>query len=218
MAKKKSQPQSALPFFLMAIFALLAGFPVWLVAVLALIGMLVLKLEKDKKALNKLPPLPAAETDLEKNTSTSNASSAAGSLAGSLSDLLSGPFGRELPTANAPAPAKYPSVPEPLTYEEPVDVPELPPWASANYDPYPSTPSPVTNPPSSRFQTSAALSPISTNGLKARGPHPIVKHLRSRNGARQAIIAMTVLGQPRAIQPYELDPIQQSDIAPGRPS
>ncbi|MCD8536767.1 MAG: hypothetical protein LRY56_04400, partial [Burkholderiaceae bacterium] len=60
--KKKSQPQSAVPFFIMAVFAFLAGFPIWLVLILALLGVLVLKLEKDKKALSNLPPLPAAES------------------------------------------------------------------------------------------------------------------------------------------------------------
>lgn len=214
--KKKSNPQSAIPFFMMAGFAFLAGFPIWLVLILALIGALVLKLERDKKALSNLPPLPPSESDGDQTD-------AAGS-----SDSLAGPFGRPIPAPFEPAPPKPTPVanaPAPQTYLEPIEAPEPPPWVSADYQPYPvSTPElPADQKPRATVTPKApkiapAGNAIYGSGSRAAGIHPLAKGLRSRQGARQAIIAMTVLGPPRALQPYEFDPIQQSDVAPARPS
>ncbi|MCD8505003.1 MAG: hypothetical protein LRY53_08405 [Burkholderiaceae bacterium] len=209
--KKKSQPQSAVPFFIMAVFAFLAGFPIWLVLILALLGVLVLKLEKDKKALSNLPPLPAAESADAQSSSTDS------------SDSLAGPFGRPIPAPAEPAPVF--KAPAPQTYREPIEAPEPPPWISPDYQPYP-----VSTPDTRAYQRPvAAITPKSSTQARASntidgnrsrvpGTHPLVKGLRTRQGARQAIIAMTVLGPPRALQPYEFDPIQQSDVAPARPS
>lgn len=214
--KKKSQPQSAIPFFMMAVFAFLAGFPIWLVLVLGLIGMLVLKLEKDKKALSNLPPLPPAESDGNQNTQSAR------NTARSEADLLAGPFGRPVPEATAPAPVPTPA-PAPPSYREPIDAPKPPPWIEADYQPYPVYEDPIAKKPATRTQPSVApvvtrASTTNNTGGKRGTTHPIARNLRSRSGARQAIIAMTVLGQPRSLQPYEFDPIQQSDVAPGRPS
>lgn len=218
--KKKSQPQSAIPFFLMAGFAFLAGFPLWLVLVLGLIGVLVLKLEKDKKALSNLPPLPPADSDLPQNSTQTS------------STLEAGPFGRQVPDSPLPPvmQQKMPTpspLPAPPTYREPIEAPELPPWIASDYQPYPASEAPVTTKPAPRAQPMAqtGVASLTTRSStvpgaspKAIARHPITRSLRSRTGARQAIIAMTVLGQPRALQPYEFDPIQQTDVAPGRPS
>lgn len=204
--KKKGQPQSAIPFFMMAGFAFLAGFPIWLVLVLALMGALVLKLEKDKKALSNLPPLPPAETDGASSSIEDSSTPAAG------------PFGKTpeqsapMPTAPLPQSSRVPPAP---TYEEPTEAPELPPWASPDYQPY-QAPAHVAPPKIAPVVPATKASQAATSS-RAR-VHPMARNLRSRQGARQAIIAMTVLGAPRALQPYEFDPIQQSDVAPGRPS
>ncbi|UOD50927.1 hypothetical protein [Orrella daihaiensis] len=212
--KKKSQPQSAIPFFMMAGFAFLAGFPIWLVLVLALIGMLVLKLEKDKKALSNLPPLPPAELDDAQNTSVPDSS-----------DSLAGPFGRPIPAPAMPSPESVIQAPTPQTYREPIEAPQPPPWVSPDYQPYPVQTTEVQ--PINRSvaavtpkisTTERSVNTIGGSTVKTAGIHPLAKSLRSRDGARQAIIAMTVLGAPRALQPYEFDPIEQSDVAPGRPS
>ena len=222
--KKKSQPQSAIPFFLMAGFAFLAGFPLWLVLVLGLIGVLVLKLEKDKKALSNLPPLPPADSDLPQNSTQTS------------STLEAGPFGRQVPDSplppvmqqKMPMPTPLPApLPAPPTYREPIEAPELPPWIASDYQPYPASETPVATMPAPRSQPMAQTSGASWTtrsstvpgaSRKAIARHPVTQSLRNRAGARQAIIAMTVLGQPRALQPYEFDPIQQTDVAPGRPS
>ena len=222
MAKKrKSQPQSAIPFFMMAGFAFLAGFPIWLVLVLALIGALVLKLERDKKALSNLPPLPPSEIDVASSGSTDSATPAAGPFG----QPINKPIERPTPTAPPPAPPRYNGVPPAPTYEEPIQAPELPPWASGDYQPY-QTPMPdvqtVTKPLPVATPKIAPLSPVANTihgaANNRRRVHPMARGLRNRQGAQQAIVAMTVLGSPRAIQPYEFDPIQQSDVAPGRPS
>ena len=209
--KKKSQPQSAIPFFLMAGFAFLAGFPIWLVLILALMGVLVLKLEKDKKALSNLPPLPPAEADGDQSLPKDSA------------DSLAGPFGRPIPAPSEPAPVT--KAPAPQTYREPIEAPQPPPWVSPDYQPYPvktadagTTQKPAVTVASKPSPITSFDNAIGGNRSTATRIHPLARGLRSRQGARQAIIAMTVLGAPRALQPYEFDPIQQSDVAPARQS
>lgn len=222
MAKKKSQPQSAIPFFMMAVFAYLAGFPVWLSVILALVGLLVLKIEKDKKALDKLPPLPPAESSATQTTQTTQGTGSPFPLP------LPEPFGQKAPepAAQAPTPSGIdPYVPDPPTYREPIEVPKPAPWASPDYVPYPA-PQPTAPRGSEPADANDRLSsmPSTKAGEASIGrartlrTDRIVASLRSRSSARQAIVAMTVLGQPRALQPYEFDPIQQPDVAPGRPS
>jgi hypothetical protein len=223
MAKKKSQPQSALPFFIMAVFAFMAGFPIWLAFVLVLIGLVVLKIEKDKKALNKLPPLPPAQAEGSSNTASPF----------KFPLPVPEPFGEQTPDAGSldPVPPSQPqprqqSQPQPQSFEpviyqepEPTQAPEPLPWM---------TPSPETHgaahraaigkQPAVLSATQIRTNNIYSSGLKPRQPSRFATSLRGRDSARQAIVAMTVLGQPRALQPYEFDPIEQTDVAPGRPS
>ncbi len=225
MAKKKSQPQSALPFFIMAVFAFMAGFPIWLAFVLVLIGIVVLKIEKDKKALSKLPPLPPAQADGTSNTASPF----------QFPLPMPEPSGEQTPDAGSldPVPPSQPqSQPqprqqpqpqsqsfEPVSYQEPTPAPEALPWM---------TPSPQThgathraaigNQPAVLSTTQIRANNIYSSGLKPRQTSRFATSLRGRESARQAIVAMTVLGRPRALQPYEFDPIEQTDVAPGRPA
>jgi hypothetical protein len=221
MAKKKSQPQSALPFFIMAVFAFMAGFPIWLAFVLVLIGIVVLKIEKDKKALNKLPPLPPAQADGTSNTASPF----------KFPLPVPEPFGEQTPDAGSlnPAPPSQPQPrqqPQPQSFE-PVSYQEPEPTQASEPLPW-MTPSPQTgaanhqttigNQPAVPSATQIRAHNIYSSGLKPRQPSRFATSLRGRDRARQAIVAMTVLGQPRALQPYEFDPIEQTDVAPGRPS
>jgi len=76
----------------------------------------------------------------------------------------------------------------------------------------------IGNQPAVPSATQIRTNNIYSSGLKPRQPSRFATSLRGRDSARQAIVAMTVLGQPRALQPYEFDPIEQTDVAPGRPS
>lgn len=212
--KKKGQSQSAIPFFMMAGFAFLAGFPIWLVLVLGLIGALVLKLEKDKKALSNLPPLPPADSDSVASGIEDSATPAAGPFGNPDHQPIEQPAAAT--TASLP---QNPRVPPAPTYEEPTQAPELPPWASPDFQPYqaPEVQTVAKSVPTSATSRALGANSIPSSSGRTRA-HPMARNLRSRQGARQAIVAMTVLGQPRALQPYEFDPIQQSDVAPGRSS
>lgn len=192
MAKKKRQKKqgSPLSFIFMAVFAYLAGFPIWIVLILGMIGFLLWQVQKAQQGSNKLPPLPPAEPEqTETDTQTAR------------------------PT------------PQPVaqTYQEPLPKETPPPWTETDYQPYPKAPAPTPplSVPSPQPQA-AQRAGISTGAAGAyrsgSRAHPLARNLRTRSGARQAIIAMTVLGPPRSLQPYELDPIQQGDIAPPRSS
>jgi hypothetical protein len=57
--------------------------------------------------------------------------------------------------------------------------------------------------------TRTRQSPYRTGGQNSS---QLVKRLRSAEGFRQAIAAMTVLGPPRALDPYVSDPMQSTTL------
>ena len=204
MAKKQRQKKQGSPFtfIFMAVLAYLAGFPIWIVFIVGLVGLLLWQVQRAQQGSNKLPPLPPAESDAS-----------------------------ETATEPAPETRGYKPVPEkltpaPQTYRE-TPTQEAPPWAQADYQAYPTEVSqqparqPAREPAPAMTPRPAARPPIgSTNAGLGRSSrlHPLARNLQTRDAARQAIIAITVLGQPRSLQPYEFDPIQQSDVAPPRSS
>ncbi|HEY7805145.1 MAG TPA: hypothetical protein VIC30_12040 [Orrella sp.] len=200
MAKKQRQKKQGSPFtfIFMAVLAYLAGFPIWIVFIVGLVGLLLWQVQRAQQGSSKLPPLPPAESDTS-----------------------------ETETESAPQPRGYNPVPEkltpaPQTYRE-TPTQEAPPWAQADYQAYPTEVStqPARQPTPAMTTRPAARPPIgSTSGTLGRSSrlHPLARNLQTRDAARQAIIAMTVLGQPRSLQPYEFDPIQQGDVAPPRSS
>jgi hypothetical protein len=212
MAKKKSQPQSALPFFIMAVFAFIAGFPVWLAVILVLIGIVVLKIEKDKKALSKLPPLPPAQDN--------DAPSTASPFPFPFPFPVPEPVNEQTSDSGSlkPVPPSPPRSFEPITYQEPEPTETLP-WMTPSLATDAATQkAAIGNRPAVLSATQIRANNSYNNGLKPRQTSRFATSLRGRDRARQAIVAMTVLGQPRALQPYEFDPIEQTDVAPGRPS
>jgi cytoskeletal protein RodZ len=203
MAKQKrpKKQRSPLPFIFWAVFAYVAGFPIWIVFILVLIGFLLWQVQKSQQGSNKLPPLPPAESDVSQTEAE--------------------PAREPANMASKPVPEKL--VPAPQTYREPLPKETPPPWVQADYQPYPKAESaaPVASSASAQRKTATSSGYDNrTSGAYRIGSrlHPLARNLRSRHGARQAIIAMTVLGPPRSLQPYELDPTQQGDIVPPRAS
>ena len=179
--KKQSSPAS---FIIMAVFAFVVGFPIWIVLVLLLMGFLVWRNQKSQKALQDIP-LPPAEQDAQQAQYDQAQIDLAEELARARRE-----FERleQLETAEAePPPPPKPVVQRP---------PEPTFTRASNFVP-------------------TAVTPYGT-WAHGRRANAFAQTFRSRQGLRQSIVAMTVLGQPRAIQPHELDPMLQADVAPGR--
>ena len=199
--KRKKKQGSPFTFIFMAIFAYLAGFPSWIVLVLGLVGFLLWQVQKAQQGSKNLPPLPPAESDQQDIDLRDM-------------DVREAPARSEAASARS-TPDKL--VPAPQTYRDPLPQESPRPWAQADYQAYPS---------STMAQPTAAGSPrpasrqsvgIHSGAYRLNTRlHPLARNLQTRNGARQAIVAMTVLGPSRSAQPYEFDPIQQGDIAPPR--
>jgi cytoskeletal protein RodZ len=201
MAKKKRQKKqgSPLSFIFMAVFAYLAGFPIWIVFILGLLGFLLWQVQKAQQGSSKLPPLPPAENDESKAATTAE----------------SRPESRPEPR---PEPARKVEQPQ-QAYREPPPTPTPPPWVESDYQPYPEPKPTVAAKPVEQPRRANSSSNIHGGAYRRRPRlHPLARNLQSRSGARQAIIAMTVLGPSRSQQPYEFDPIQQGDVAPPRNS
>ena len=197
--KRKKKQGSPFTFIFMAIFAYLAGFPSWIVLILGLVGFLLWQVQKAQQGSKNLPPLPPAEPDEQEVE------------------------WREMPPPTEAAstrstPEKL--VPAPQTYRDPLPKATPPPWSQADYQAYPSGTASA-QPATAGLPRPASRQPAGMHSgayrLNTR-LHPLARNLQTRDGARQAIIAMTVLGPSRSAQPYEFDPIQQGDVAPPRSS
>jgi hypothetical protein len=200
--KKKKQQSSPLSFIFMAVFAYLIGLPIWMVLLLVVVGVVTWQIQKSKKAMDNLPSLPPREQD-----------------------LAEGSIDRRAPVETDDN--------EILIYEDASADNQPPPWAVPDYQPQEREPRPVfTSQSDSSFQVPSPFSkPMTTassvaarattnrpyaSGLSSTKIHPLARNLSSRQGLQQAIVALTVLGPPRALQPHQLDPSQQADVAPSR--
>lgn len=179
--KKQSSPVS---FIIMAVFAFVVGFPIWIVLVLLLMGFLVWRNQKSQKALQDIP-LPPAEQEAQQAQYDQAQIDLAEELARARREF------ERLEQLETPEP-------EPAPAPRPAAV----------------------SPPQPTFTRASSFVPtaVTPYGSWAHGKraNAFAQSFRNRQGLRQSIVAMTVLGQPRAIQPHELDPMQQADVAPSR--
>lgn len=193
MTEKKRKKQSAAPFFMMAIFAYLAGFPIWLVAILVLVGFLVRKLGKDNNALKKLPLPKDRPSSAEDSPQSETPMSRMERKIARQLEQLANKRAQELESER----------------ESELDIAaEVSPAVPA------SKPVPVDIAP----QRSAPIDSLSSAVNRTGRVHPFARGLRTRDGARQAIIAMTILGRPRSTDPYQFEPSQRSELGGTRSS
>lgn len=184
--KKDKAPSktAALPFFFFALVTFLSDLPIVVPAFLLAIGLIVWKNQRDAMARAKLPPLPPISAQ---KTQTDD-------------ELSSSQFGRTLDPLpyNAEAEKTVETAQESYSYYEPPAPVVVPPWEPppvqvARFDDKPkstaSAPKQYRKQPEAPAQTGNALLP----------------NLRDVRSLRQAIVTMTVLGPPRALDPFEMD-------------
>jgi hypothetical protein len=183
MSENKPQKKQASPvsFIIMAVFAFVVGFPIWIVLVLLLMGFLVWRNQKSQKALQQIP-LPPAQQGQQQAELDPEQLILAEELAQARREF------ERLEQLESSAPAAMP--------ETKVAAPERTFARASAFVP-------------------AAGTPYGSWG-KGRRNNAFAQTLRSKQGLRQAIVSMTVLGQPRALQPHALEPMQQADVAPSR--
>lgn len=199
MTKKKAKKQSAAPFIMMAVFAYLAGFPIWLVIILALVGFVVWKANQNKNALSKLPlPKDIQSSPAEESQPKPKLTREQRKLQRQLEQMakdrldeiaLEAETAKQQPTEELAPPPEHKPKRAKQSKPETAPAPDEP-----------------------------AMNALTGTLPSARGQrvHPLALSLRSRGGARQAIIAMTVLGKPRSTEPYEFEPQNRGDITPSR--
>ena len=176
--RKKGTPSqaAALPFFFFALVTFLLDLPVIVPLMVLTLGIIVWKNQRDAIARAKLPPIPPP-------ASPGN------------DELSADHFGRTL---------------EPLPYES-----SAPPTAPVPEAAPPVLPPPWQLPPTASRDEAAVVTPkpssrrTRTEATKAQPeamPRGLLPNLRSGSALRQAIATMTVIGPPRALDPFEPEP------------
>ena len=186
-AKKDKTPSktAAVPFFFFALVTFLSDLPIVVPAFLLAIGLIVWKNQRDAMARAKLPPLPPATAEQAQSDD----------------ELSSSQFGRTLDPLpyNGEAAKTVETAKESYSYYEPpapvVVAPwEPPPVQVARFDAQPK--SSASAPRQHRKQPDAS---------SAQTGNALLPNLRDVRSLRQAIVTMTVLGPPRALDPFEID-------------
>jgi len=184
-AKKEKAPSktAALPFFFFALVTFLSDLPIVVPAFLLAIGLIVWKNQRDAMARAKLPPLPPSPGEQAQDND----------------ELSSNQFGR---TTLEPLPYGAEAPQESYSYYEPPPAVVVPPWEPS--------PAPLKSFDTGRTTSNTAASKSrNQNAAQAQTGHALLPNLRDARNLRQAIITMTVLGPPRALDPFETDSTQR---------
>lgn len=204
-AKKPLQPGNLI---VLAVLSYVLGFPFWVTVALVAGAFIVWRLRKQDKALEHLP-LPPQNADNEANPHGDALDDALGHTWGRSSspdEQLSPDMGTGQPTlSTAPEPPGRAKTQERLTSQ----------YREATLDTLPVyAPKTAMSPAAVSSATASKQSPVYGTWQAPSHAHPIAHSLRSKYGLRQAIVAMTVLGAPRSIDPHRSEPQQRADITP----
>lgn len=219
--KKKARPKgqpSPYSLFFAAFLAYMFGAPFGLVLFLVGLGIIFWRVQASARNMDKLPPLPPAKPDHELDISGLKKSSG------------------EMPAPRFPDDTRWGrSQPEPLTETEVKPLPERGTQArqaeQRRSEPVPQ-PRPVTQPqPVMRTQdewkpAAATIAPLpqraagrSTDDARHQPGHRtpgLGVNLATQAGLRHAMVAMTVLGPCRSLEPYQDDPMHTGFPGPGK--
>lgn len=187
---KKFNPATI--FMVLAVMSYAVGFPLPVTAFLAFVAYILFKAKKDGKSLKDLPMPPSSDEQTEANQNRS----------------LSTDFGRQ-PDQRSPFDMFEQDDDEALSQRSATTGAEQQPWM------------PVQPKPAPEFETTAPTVTRTTTTRARPSPYRIddgqsdgrlVRQFRSVQGLRQAVAAMTVLGPPRAIEPYVSDPMRSATL------
>lgn len=186
--RKSRQPSkaAAYPFFFFALVTFLLDLPLVVPLFVLVLGFIVWKNQRDAIARAKLPPLPPAQPEaLERHED---------------SDLSADQFGRTL---------------EPLPYQTKSATPPAAP-APAREPVAPAPPPAWDSPPVLAKEETRILVPAPRPAPQPKPPAPrpafsqpparLLPNLGNAHALRQAIVTMTVIGPPRALDPFEPEP------------
>jgi len=188
---KKSNP--AIIFAVLAVASYVLGFPLPVTAFLGFVAYILFKANKDARTLKDLPVPPAEDQQ------TDSADQGA----------LSTDFGRDVERERERTrPDIFEQEPSDSADEAPA--PFFPEYQGQTPQP---KPAPV-------YETTAPVVTRTTTTRQRPSPYRIddndnmrlVEQFRSAQGLRQAIVAMTVLGPPRALDPYVSDPMRSTTL------
>ena len=199
MAKKRKQTKQTSPgsLIFMAIVAYVAGFPLWVVALLVAAGFILWRMRKQQKSLESLPLPPAkpSEETVE-----------------SITQSPADPIVQSKRSKESVSPPPF--LTEGETQQTPLEVVPAKNRSTTSADrPAPQAASRSTSRPTPLGMTSD--SPYGS-WAKPRQTHAMAKQLQTKSGLRQAIIAITVLGQPRSLEPYQGEPQARTNLTPPR--
>lgn len=203
--KKPIQPGNLI---FLAVVSYVLGFPLWVTVALVAGSFIVWRLRKQDKALEHLP-LPPQDADNEANPHGDSLSESLGHTWGH-----TGSADTELPknigTSRPPAPTASQSSdrlkPEEslASHYQNATIDALPVYTQTTK----ATPRTASSTPNHKH------SPAYGTWQSPSHAHPFAHGLRSRTGLRQAIVAMTVLGAPRSLDPYRPEPQKRADNMP----
>lgn len=214
MAKQRKPKKPLQPgnLIFLAVASYVLGFPLWVTVALVAGSFIVWRLRKQDKALEHLP-LPPQHADNAANPQGDSLSESLGHTWGHTDSPDTG-LPKDIGTSRPPAPTASQSS-DRLKPEERL----ASQYQNATLDALPvytqkdqATPRTIT--PSPGPKHSPAHSPAYGTWQSPSHAHPIAHSLRSRTGLRQAIVAMTVLGAPRSLDPYRPEPQKRVDSLP----
>lgn len=188
---KKSNP--GIIFAGLAVVSYLLGFPLPVTAFLGFLAYILFKANKDARTLKDLPIPPAEDSQNDARDQES----------------LSTDFGRD---AERERERSRPDIFE-QDPRDSADSSPAPLFPDYQYQTPQPKPAPVHN-------TTAPVVTRTTTTRKHQSAYrlgdpqqsPLVQQFRSQQGLRQAVAAMTVLGPPRALDPYVSDPMRSTTL------
>jgi len=189
--QKKKAKGSAAPFIFFAVVTYFMGLPIFVPAFFAALGLIVWKTQKDAAARDKLPPIPPPqemESDFELDE-----------------PLSADQFGRR-PDSNAHE-NQWDELNRTTASAPPLPFPASQPWERA--------PAPErTASSNARFNLAAPVM-SKPSSYQPRGRQTgLAVNFATQQSLRQSIVAMTVLGPPRALDPFHEDPRQRGVTSP----
>lgn len=213
--KKKGKGGQPSPYtlFFAAFLAYIFGAPIGFSLFLAGLGIIFWRVQASARSMDKLPPLPPMQPEADAGPLSPNSPNSPSSPGNTANPGVPVPppleqttWGRVPETAPKPPPTPVPwQAPEQQTDASPVFRDELP---------RPVPPEPMTQPTALVSTTSPLLAPdrrrdhrdaVHAYSMTRRRPGDGLD-FASPAGLRRAVVAMTVLGPCRALEPYRFEP------------
>lgn len=212
-SKPKKPQASPYSLFFAAFLAFLFGAPIAIVIFLVVIGVILWRIRSAAQNMAKLPPLPPREQQAPEDGELANRQQP---YPESTDDPLTGTtWGRKQDTGSdtgsgsseQPQASRASRTDSVTPYERPepdypATIAQIPPPEPVSRPVPPIVVPPATNQARHRSPAPASAMTPAIRGTSAG----LGVNLASRQGLRQAIVAMTILGPCRALDPYSEDP------------